>query len=199
MDDKRLETAPMRVGDDDYRLPGEEPSVHRRDFLNVASVAMAGTGATIALWPLIDSLNPSADVLSQATTEVDLRPVELGQRITATWRKQPLFVVHRTSAEIERATADDRSSALIDPETDAARVLDPEWLIVVGVCTHLGCIPLGQRIGENRGRYGGWFCPCHGSIYDASGRVRKGPAPKNLVVPPYRITDEGVLVVGQES
>lgn len=199
MDDKDLETAPMRAGDLADRLPGEEPSVRRRDFLNVAAVATAGTGASIALWPLIDSLNPSADVLAQATIEVDLRPIETGQRITAIWREQPLFVVHRTSAEIERARADDRSNALIDPETDAARVLDPEWLVVVGVCTHLGCVPLGQGVGDNRGKYGGWFCPCHGSIYDASGRVRKGPAPTNLVVPPYQITQAGVLVVGRES
>jgi len=112
------------------------------------------------------------------------------------WREQPVFIVQRSAEEIARARADDASSGLIDPETDAARVQRPEWLVVVGVCTHLGCIPLGQGVGENRGRYGGWFCPCHGSIYDNSGRVRKGPAPKNLVVPQYVISDDLKLSIG---
>lgn len=199
MNDKRLQAAPMGPGDGNEHLPGEEPEVRRRDFIHVAATAMAGTGTAAAVWPLIDSMNPSADVRAEATIEVDLRPIEVGQRITTIWREQPLFIVHRTSDEIERARAEDGSRALIDPETDAARVLDPRWLIVVGVCTHLGCVPLGQGVGENRGRYGGWFCPCHGSIYDASGRVRKGPAPTNLVVPPYQIMEGGVLVVGRES
>ena len=175
---------------------GGTEGVRRRDFIHIAPVAFAGTGAAVAVWPLIDSMNPSADVVAQAMIEVDLQPIEPGQRITVSWREQPVFIVRRTAEEIARARADDASSGLIDPETDAARVQRPEWLVVVGVCTHLGCIPLGQGVGENRGRYGGWFCPCHGSIYDNSGRVRKGPAPKNLVVPQYDISDNLKLVIG---
>lgn len=199
MDNKRSETVPIPAGNDVERSPDEEPGMRRRDFLNIAPVAMGGTGLAVSVWPLIDSFNPSADVIAEATVDVDLRPIELGQRVAVSWRKQPVFINRRTSDEIERARADDGSSALIDPETDDERVLDPEWLIVVGVCTHLGCIPLGQRVGEERGKYGGWFCACHGSLYDVSGRVRKGPAPKNLVVPPYRISEDGLLVVGEES
>ena len=175
---------------------GSTEGVRRRDFIHIAPVAFAGTGAAAAIWPLIDSMNPSADVVAQARIEVDLQPIEPGQRITVSWREQPVFIVRRTAEEIARARADDASSGLIDPETDAARVQRPGWLVVVGVCTHLGCIPLGQRVGENRGRYGGWFCPCHGSIYDNSGRVRKGPAPKNLVVPQYDIGDNLKLSIG---
>lgn len=175
---------------------GSTEGVRRRDFIHIAPVAFAGTGAAAAIWPLIDSMNPSADVVAQARIEVDLQPIEPGQRITVSWREQPVFIVRRTAEEIARAKADDASSGLIDPETDAARVQRPEWLVVVGVCTHLGCIPLGQGVGENRGRYGGWYCPCHGSIYDNSGRVRKGPAPKNLVVPQYVISDDLKLSIG---
>lgn len=170
--------------------------IRRRDFLNVAPVAFAGVGAAIATWPLIDSMNPSADVLGQSSTEVDLTPIETGQRITAEWRRQPVFIVRRTSEEIARARADDASSGLIDPQMDAARIQRPEWLIVIGVCTHLGCIPLGQKPGDPRGRYGGWVCPCHGSVYDVSGRVRRGPAPRNLDLPPYVFQGNSKVLIG---
>lgn len=165
------------------------PVETRRDFLYVATGTVAAAGTGLALWPLIDNMNPAADVLALASTEADLQPVEAGQRITVVWRGRPVFIVHRTAEEIKRARADDGNPALIDPERDAARVKRPEWLIVVGVCTHLGCIPGGQRAAEPRSEYGGWFCACHGSAYDTAGRIRRGPAPKNLVVPPYELLD----------
>lgn len=171
----------------------DEPT--RRDFLMLATTAVAGIGAVAAVWPFIDNLNPAADVLAISTTEADLEPIAPGQRITVKWRGKPVFVAHRTDEEIARARADDHAE-LIDPEPDAERVQRPEWLIVVGVCTHLGCIPLGQTASDARGDYGGWFCPCHGSHYDSSGRVRRGPAPKNLVVPPYTLQDDGTVRIG---
>ena len=167
----------------------------RRDFLYLATGATAAIGTGAMIWPLIDSMNPAADVLALATVEIDLEGVELGQRITVKWRGQPVFVVRRTEQQIEQARADDQAD-LIDPQPDSARVIEPEWLIVVGVCTHLGCIPLGQKEGDPIGRYGGWFCPCHGSLYDISGRVRRGPAPANLVVPDYVFLDESRMRVG---
>ena len=167
----------------------------RRDFLYLAAGATAAVGTAAMIWPLIDSMNPAADVLALATVEIDLEVVELGQRITVRWRGQPVFVVRRTEQEIEQARADDQAD-LIDPQPDSARVIEPEWLIVVGVCTHLGCIPLGQKEGDPIGRYGGWFCPCHGSLYDISGRVRRGPAPANLVVPNYAFLDESRVRIG---
>jgi len=157
---------------------------------------MAAAGAAGALWPLIDSMNPAADTLAAATIEVDLGRVKLGQRITIKWRGQPVFIVRRTDQSIARARADDRNPKLIDPATDAERIKNPEWLIVIGVCTHLGCIPLGQRPSDPHGQYGGWYCPCHGSVYDLSGRVRRGPAPKNLLIPPYRFLENGVVRIG---
>lgn len=177
-------------------IAGNGRTETRRDFLYVAAGAMGAVGTAAALWPLIDSMNPSADVLALSSTEVDLAPIELGQRITVKWRGPPVFIVHRTEQSIARARADDRNPELIDPATDAQRVERPEWLIVVDVCTHLGCIPLGQRPGDPHGRYDGWFCPCHGSVYDLSGRVRRGPAPKNLVIPPYRFVENGKVRIG---
>lgn len=168
----------------------------RRDFIHVASGAMVVVGTALAAWPFIDSLNPATDVLALASIDVDLTAIEIGQRITVKWRGRPVFIVHRTEEEIAAARADDNNRKLIDPETDAQRVKHSEWLIVVGVCTHLGCVPLGQRPGSPQGRYGGWFCPCHGSLYDTSGRVRRGPAPENLVVPPYEFVDDATVRVG---
>ncbi len=168
----------------------------RRDFLYLLTGATAAVGTAAVIWPLIDSMNPSADVLALATVEVDLAGVELGQRITVKWRGQPVFVVRRTADQIEQARANDQAPDLIDPEPDAARVQDPEWLVVVGVCTHLGCIPLGQNQGDPTGDYGGWFCPCHGSHYDESGRIRRGPAPVNLAVPEYEFVEDTVIQIG---
>lgn len=168
----------------------------RRDFLVLATATMATAGAGVALWPFVDSMNPAADVLAQASVEVDLAPMELSQRITVKWRGRPVFIVHRTETLIRRARADDDNPGLIDPARDADRVQKPGWLIIIGVCTHLGCIPLGQKPGDPRGPYGGWFCPCHGSIYDIAGRVRRGPAPKNLYIPPYQFLDNGMVRIG---
>lgn len=178
-------TSPVEAGD------GET----RRDFLLIATGAVAAVGAALAAWPFIDQMNPAADVLALASTGVDLSPVEVGQRITVVWRGKPVFVNHRTPEEIKSAE-DTPLSVLVDPQTDQSRVQKPEWLIVVGVCTHLGCIPLGQKTGDPRGDYGGWFCPCHGSHYDTAGRIRKGPAPHNLAVPTYTFTDDKTIRIG---
>lgn len=168
----------------------------RRDFLYLTTGAMAALGTVSAIWPLIDSMNPAADVTALSSIDVDLDPVAVGQRITVTWRSRPLFIAHRTEPEIARAQADDANPGLIDPEPDAARIQRPEWLVIVGVCTHLGCIPLGQRSVDPRSPFGGWFCPCHGSMYDTSGRVRRGPAPRNLEVPRYRFLDGARVRIG---
>jgi len=166
----------------------------RRDFLYLLTGATGAVGLAAAIWPLIDNMNPAADVLALATTEVDLSGVEEGMAITVKWRGSPVFVRHRTQEEIEQARATPLNE-LPDPQPDEERAPEPQWLIVVGVCTHLGCIPLGQRPGEPRGEYGGWFCPCHGSHYDTSGRIRQGPAPLNLPVPEYEfVEDERVLI-----
>ncbi len=168
----------------------------RRDFLLIATASVAATGAAFTAWPLIDSFNPSADVLAMSKIEVDLDGMEVGQRITVKWNGKPVFVCRRTAKEIAEAEADDHSPKLIDPATDDERVQRKEWLIVIGICTHLGCVPLGQRNPQNRGPWHGWFCPCHGSIYDTAGRVRRGPAPKNLYLPPYAFRDSGLVVIG---
>jgi ubiquinol-cytochrome c reductase iron-sulfur subunit len=167
----------------------------RRDFLYLAAAGMGAVGVGCVAWPLLDTMNPSAEVLALASTEVDLGPIAEGQRITVTWRGNPVFIDHRTPEQIEQAR-DVEVSELPDPQTDADRVEQPEWLIVIGVCTHLGCVPLGQKTGQSRGEFGGWFCPCHGSHYDTSGRIRKGPAPLNLSVPPYQFTGDSTIVIG---
>ena len=167
----------------------------RRDFLYLAAAGMGAVGVGCVAWPLLDTMNPSAEVLALASTEVDLGPIAEGQRITVTWRGNPVFIDHRTPEQIEQAR-DVEVSDLPDPQNDADRVEQPEWLIVIGVCTHLGCVPLGQKTGQSRGDFGGWFCPCHGSHYDTSGRIRKGPAPLNLPVPPYEFTGDSTIVIG---
>jgi ubiquinol-cytochrome c reductase iron-sulfur subunit len=166
----------------------------RRDFLTIAASAITGLGAACAIWPLIDSMSPAKDTLALSTSEVDLTPVQDGQRLTVTWRGKPVFIDHRTPEEIQEAKSVD-VNALPDPQKDEERVKKPEWLVVVGVCTHLGCVPLGQKATDPRGEFGGWFCPCHGSQYDTSGRIRKGPAPANLAVPPYQfLTDTNIRI-----
>jgi ubiquinol-cytochrome c reductase iron-sulfur subunit len=166
----------------------------RRDFLVLAASALGTVGVVAVAVPFINSMNPSADVLALSTTEVDLKSVAAGQAITVVWRGHPVFVRHRTPQEIEAAQKVALGD-LPDPVPDDKRVKKPEWLIVVGVCTHLGCIPLGQKATDNRGEFGGWFCPCHGSQYDTSGRIRKGPAPHNLEVPPYEfVTDDSIKI-----
>lgn len=176
--------------------PDGDSGKPRRDFLYLLAGATGAVGTAAAIWPLIDSMNPAADVLAVSSTEVDIGPIEVGQRITVMWRGSPVFIDRRTPERIARARADDEDPDLIDPATDASRVKREEWLIVIGVCTHLGCIPLGQRPGDPLGGWGGWFCPCHGSHYDTSGRIRKGPAPKNLYLPPYEFLDDTVVRIG---
>ena len=172
-----------------------QPGATRRDFLTLAATATAGVGVACTIWPFVDSLNPSRDTLALSTTEVDLAPVQVGQRLTIAWRGKPVFIDHRTPEEI-KAAQDVDVSTLRDPQKDSERVKKPEWLVIVGVCTHLGCIPLGQKQGDDRGPYGGWFCPCHGSVYDTSGRRRDGPAPLNLKVPPYEFTSDTAIKIG---
>ncbi len=167
----------------------------KRDFLFVTTAAVGALGTAIAAWPFIDQMNPAADTLALSTTEVDLEPVEEGQSITVVWRGKPVFIRHRTAEEISEAEAVNNAD-LIDPEGDADRVQKAQWLIMVGVCTHLGCIPLGNKAGESKGDFGGWFCPCHGSHYDTSGRIRKGPAPKNLPVPEYSFLSDTKVKIG---
>ena len=173
----------------------EEEGVPRRDFLFLASSAVGVVAVAEAVWWLVDSMNPSADVLAEASTDVDLKPIALGQRITVVWRGKPVFIWHRTPDVIKQVEAVPLGD-LIDPQRDQDRAPRPEWLVVVGVCTHLGCVPLGQRPTDAHGDWGGWFCPCHGSQYDASGRVRHGPAPANLAVPPYRFTSNDSIQIG---
>lgn len=167
----------------------------KRDFLTYATVTLGVVGCGLSLWPFIDSMNPAADTKALSTTEIDLTSIQMGSRITVQWRGKPVFIARRTPQEIEAARNVDLS-ALRDPESDEKRAPKPEWLIMVGVCTHLGCIPLGQKNADPHGDFGGWFCPCHGSHYDQSGRIRKGPAPLNLAVPKYVFTEQGGLLIG---
>jgi ubiquinol-cytochrome c reductase iron-sulfur subunit len=172
---------------------GEEET--RRDFLLYATVAFGAAGTAAVVWPLISQMNPAADTLAVSTIEVDIGPIEVGQSVTVVWRGKPIFIRRRTGEEIA-AAKNVKLDVLPDPETDAQRVVKAEWLIVIGICTHLGCIPKGQRTGEERGDYGGWFCPCHGSHYDTAGRIRKGPAPKNLYLPEYKFVSDKLLRIG---
>ena len=162
----------------------------RRDFLFTASYALGAVGVGAAVWPLIDQMNPDASVKALATTEVDISTVGLGKTITVLWRGKPVFIRRRTQEEISKAQ-NVNLEELKDPQKDEDRVKKPEWLIMTGVCTHLGCIPLGDK-----GDFGGWFCPCHGSHYDTSGRIRKGPAPTNLEIPKYEFVDNNTIKIG---
>ncbi len=171
--------------------------VRRRDFLNVAAVSFAGVGTVAAIAPLLVQMAPPADVLALSTTEVDISKIQPGQAIKASWRKQPIFIRNLTPAEIQAANATPLGE-LRDPQTLADRTAEgkPQWLITLGVCTHLGCVPLGKAEGENRGDYQGYFCPCHGSHYDTAGRIRRGPAPINLEVPEYEFTSDTTVRIG---
>jgi len=178
----------------------------RRDIIMIAPVAFLAIGGAAALWPLVDQMNPDASAQALASTEVDVSAVEEGAAITVMWRGKPVFIRRRTAEEIEQARNvavdelpdPDARSPEGGPAADTNRTLadKPEWLVVVGVCTHLGCIPSGQKLGDNRGEFGGWFCPCHGSHYDLSGRIRKGPANQNLPVPPFQFTGENQILIG---
>jgi ubiquinol-cytochrome c reductase iron-sulfur subunit len=181
----------------------------RRDFIVIAAQAFAGVGAAMALWPFIQQMNPDASTQALASTEVDLSPIKEGQAITVVWRGKPVFIRNRTADEVKKAVevklselsdTSARNDALPDkaPATDVNRTKkDHEnWLVLVGICTHLGCIPKGQSLADSRGDFGGWFCPCHGSHYDTAGRIRKGPAPRNLEVPPYAFMSDTRIKIG---
>lgn len=176
---------------------GIEDGVRRRDFINIAAVSFAGVGAGAIVLPLVNQMSPSADVLALSSTEIDISQIQTGQAIKTSWRKQPVFVRNLTSAEIAEANKVSLSD-LRDAQTLSERTKPGKenWLITLGVCTHLGCVPLGAAEGENRGDFGGYFCPCHGSHYDTAARIRKGPAPTNLVVPPYDFTSDTVVTIG---
>jgi ubiquinol-cytochrome c reductase iron-sulfur subunit len=181
----------------------------RRDFLSVAGLAFAGVGAATLVWPFIQQMNPDAGTQALASIEVDLGPIKEGQAITVMWRGKPVFIRNRTKDEIAKALATQpaelpdpfaRNLALAEhsPATDANRTKTGKesWLVLLGICTHLGCVPKGQSLSDAKGDYGGWFCPCHGSHYDTAGRVRKGPAPRNLDVPPYEFVGDTKIKIG---
>ena len=168
----------------------EDKKTNRRDFIFTASYALGAVGVGAAVWPLIDQMNPDASEKALASTEVDISGVEKGQSITVLWRGKPVFIRRRTEEEIAKAK-NAKLEDLPHPETDEERAKNPEWLVMLGVCTHLGCVPLGDK-----GEYGGWFCPCHGSHYDTSGRIRKGPAPTNMEVPKYEFVNSNTIKIG---
>jgi ubiquinol-cytochrome c reductase iron-sulfur subunit len=170
----------------------KDDEITRRDFMVLTASSMTAVGAACAVWPLVDSLNPSADVLALSSIEVDISAVAPGQSKTVQWRGKPVFIKNRTAEEVAEAN-NVKLDGLIDPETDDMRVKKghENWLVTIGICTHLGCVPL-----EGQGEYKGWFCPCHGSVYDTSGRVRRGPAPLNLEVPPYEFISDTKIKIG---
>jgi ubiquinol-cytochrome c reductase iron-sulfur subunit len=176
---------------------GEGEGVRRRDFINIAAVSFAGVGAAAVAIPLVSQMSASADVLALASIEVDIASIEPGQAVKTSWRKQPIFIRNLTPAEIAAANKVDVGS-LRDPQTLAERTKPGKenWLITLGVCTHLGCVPLGAASGEVKGEYGGYFCPCHGSHYDTAARIRKGPAPLNLAVPEFAFISDTVVKIG---
>ena len=167
----------------------------RRDFIQLMTTSLTVFGTAAVAWPMIDSMNPAKDVLALSSIEVDISKIEVGRAITVKWRGKPVFIRHRTPEEI-KAAEDTPIDGLRDPQADKDRVQKPEWLILVGVCTHLGCVPQGQKDSEPRGQFGGWFCPCHGSEYDTSGRIRRGPAPHNLQVPDYVFESDALVKIG---
>jgi ubiquinol-cytochrome c reductase iron-sulfur subunit len=185
----------------------DEPN--RRDFIVIAAQAFAGVGAALALWPFISQMNPDASTQALASIDVDLAPIKEGQAITVSWRGKPVFIRNRTAEEVKKAVdvplADlSDKSARNDALPEKAAAVDTNrtkkgkenWLVLVGICTHLGCIPKGQSMSDARGDFGGWFCPCHGSHYDTSGRIRKGPAPRNLEVPTYEFVSDTKIKIG---
>jgi ubiquinol-cytochrome c reductase iron-sulfur subunit len=180
---------------DVHRDPSD--GIPRRDLLQLIALSGAAIGTGAVAWPLIESMNPSKDVLALSSVEVDLAPVTEGMGITIVWQGKPIFVRHRTPTEIKEAQ-DVPLGQLIEPQADSARVKPghDQWIILIGICTHLGCVPLGNKPSDPRGDWGGWFCPCHGSQYDTSGRVRHGPAPLNLYIPPYAFESDTKIKVG---
>ena len=179
-------------------LPGHAPpDGSKRDFLKLVATAGAAVGVGALVWPLVDSMNPAGDTLALSSVEVDISSIPEGSGITAVWRGKPIFLRHRTAEEIKTAE-NTPLSALIEPASDASRTKDghAQWIVLIGICTHLGCVPLGNKPTDPRGEYGGWFCPCHGSQYDVDGRVRHGPAPANLYLPPYAFVTDTKVKIG---
>ncbi len=167
-----------------------EKKNNRRDFLFTASYTIGAVGLGATIWPFIDQMNPDSSVKALATTEVDISQIEPGKSITVLWRGKPVFIKRRTESEISEAQSV-KIEELKHPEKDQDRVKKPEWLVMLGICTHLGCVPLSDK-----GEYKGWFCPCHGSHYDTSGRIRKGPAPVNMEIPKYTFVDDNTIKIG---
>jgi len=176
---------------------GPAEGVTKRDFLQLIALSGAAIGSAAIGWALVDSMNPSKDVLAVSATEVDLAPIAVGMGITVMWQGKPIFIRHRTPQEIT-AAQNVNLEDLRDPQTDQSRVKagHAQWIILIGICTHLGCIPLGNKPTDMRGEWGGWFCPCHGSQYDTSGRIRKGPAPLDLFLPPYAFETDTRIKIG---
>ena len=160
----------------------------RRDFLTSATTVVAGAGVAAACWPFISSMNPSSDVLLKSSSEASLKKISPGETKTVEWQGKPVFILRRTEKQI---AAMESSEGGIDPQADSARIINPDWLVVVGICTHLGCVPSRKK--------DGWHCPCHGSIYDNSGRVLKGPAPRNLDIPPYEFASDDKIIIGPKA
>ena len=173
----------------------DNPDNKRRDFLQLSTISIGAVGTAAFIWPFIKSMNPAEDTIALGTTEVDVSSIEEGQSVTVKWRGKPVFIRKRTKDEIDEAKKVNIAD-LPDPEEDVDRVKKDEWLVLVGVCTHLGCVPLGQKLTDSKGEYNGWYCPCHGSHYDTSGRIRKGPAPENLAVPPYSFLNDTTIKIG---
>ena len=171
-------------------IENKKETGERRDFLYTASYALGAVGLGAAVWPLVDQMNPDASVKALSTTEVDISNIDVGKSITVLWRGKPVFIRRRTQEEIKESQ-NTKLTELKDPQKDQDRVKKPEWLVMLGVCTHLGCVPLGGK-----GDYKGWFCPCHGSHYDKSGRIRKGPAPTNLPIPKYEFVNNNTIKIG---
>tara|TARA_B100002052_G_scaffold191445_1_gene174479 strand:- start:2 stop:517 length:516 start_codon:yes stop_codon:yes gene_type:complete len=167
-----------------------EKKSNRRDFIFTASYTVGAIGVGATIWPLIDQMNPDSSVKALASTEVDISQIQPGKSVTVLWRGKPVFIKRRTQDEIAEAQAVSLD-VLPHPEKDQDRAKNPEWLVMLGICTHLGCVPLSDK-----GEYNGWFCPCHGSHYDTSGRIRKGPAPTNMEIPKYSFVDDNTIKIG---
>jgi len=185
----------IKVDKQNKQSSSEKDVDSRRDFLYLSSISIGGVGIAAFMWPFLKSMNPAEDTLALGSTEVDLSNISIGQSITVKWRGKPVFIRRRTQEEIVEANNVD-IALLRDPMSDKDRVQKDEWLVLEGVCTHLGCVPLGQKMTDTKGEYNGWFCPCHGSHYDSSGRIRKGPAPDNLAVPPYKFISDSTIKIG---
>ena len=185
----------IKVDEQNRKISPETKKESRRNFLHLTTISIGGIGTAVFIWPFLKSMNPAEDTLALGSTEVDLSNINVGQAKTVKWQGKPVFIRRRTSEEILEANDVDLKS-LRHPENDKNRVQKEEWLVLIGICTHLGCVPLGQKMSDSKGEYNGWFCPCHGSHYDSSGRVRKGPAPENLAVPPYTFINDTTIKIG---